>query len=239
LIRSKKLTRLVTVGNEPDNDVSVTEATFDGTATEGAMSVFGAVHRFRLSLPGRHFVDNAMLAIGVASVLNLDLPPLIASLATVEPTSRRFARYLIVTTQGVLELIDDSFNAAPNSVAALLDTLAERAANRKVLVFGDMLELGSESRRYHAELAPIIRRAGVDLLITVGTLAALVAEGADATMHYADAQAAAAAVASLLRPGDLVAVKASRRIGLDRVVAAIQAMGDSKHAVSWRIEDET
>jgi UDP-N-acetylmuramoyl-tripeptide--D-alanyl-D-alanine ligase len=237
LIPSKKLARLVTVGDQPDNDVFVTEATFDGAATEGTMSVFGTAYRFRLPLPARHFVENAMLAIGVASILDLDLDPLIASLATVAPTPRRFMRYRVATAHGMLELIDDSYNAAPDSVTALLDTLKQRAARRKVFVFGDMLELGGETQRFHQELAPEIRRAGIDLVVTVGTFARLAAEGADA-MNYADAQSASAAVVSLLRPGDLVAVKASRRIGLDKVVAAIQFAGDSTPAGSWRIEDD-
>ena len=78
-----------------------------------------------------------------------------------------------------------------------------------------------------------------DILITVGAFAHLAGAGdAAETINYANADAASAAMRLLLRPGDLVAVKASRRMWLDKVVAAIHAMGESTPVVSWKIEDE-
>jgi UDP-N-acetylmuramoyl-tripeptide--D-alanyl-D-alanine ligase len=238
LIQSKGLSQLVTVGKGSNSDIYLIEATFNGTATEGVMSVVGKPYRFRLSRPGRHFVDSAMFAVAVASVLRLDIDPLIAALATATPSPRRFERYRIATKDGAVELIDDSYNAAPDSVSALLDTLEQRAARRKVFIFGDMRGLGSDSARCHEAIAPLIGRAGVDLLVTVGTLARHAGGTASETINFADADAASAAVPSLLKPGDLVAVKASGPVGLDKVVLAIRTMGDSAPVVSWRIEDE-
>ncbi len=112
LIRSKRLGRLVTVGNGPGSDVFLVEAVFNGAVSEGTMSVFGTPYPFRLSLPGRHFIENAMFAIGVGSVIGLDVHRLISSLATASPSPGRLTRYRIQNDDGVIELIDDSFNAA-------------------------------------------------------------------------------------------------------------------------------
>ncbi len=124
------------------------------------------------------------------------------------------------------------------SVAALLDTLKLRKAIRKVFIFGDMLELGSDSARFHEEIAPQVRDAGIDVFVTIGARARLASGGAAETVGYTDAGTAAVAMPSLLKPGDLVAVKASRKMGLEKVVAAIRAMGESAPALSWRMEDE-
>jgi glutathione S-transferase len=122
--------------------------------------------------------------------------------------------------------------------ARLLEGERLGVVHRSVLDADDMLELGRESQRFHEELDPLVRGAGVYLMITVGTFAHLAAKGVAGTVNYPDAQAASAAIASLPKPGDLVAVKASRRMGLDKVVAAIQAKGDSSPAAPWKIEDE-
>jgi UDP-N-acetylmuramoyl-tripeptide--D-alanyl-D-alanine ligase len=237
LIRSKRLSRLLTVGREPDNDVHIAEMTFDGIRTTGIVSVLGKPYRLVLPLPG-HFVDSAMLALAVGGVLGLDLAPLVDALATSAPSPRRCARYRITTRDGaVMELIDDSFNAAPVSVSALLQTLQLRSAARKVFVLGDMLGLGSEATRHHEALAPLIVRAGVDLLVTVGELARLAAANSIETMNFPDADAASRGLPALLKGGDLIAVKASVEVHLENVLLAILATGDSAPVLSWRIED--
>jgi UDP-N-acetylmuramoyl-tripeptide--D-alanyl-D-alanine ligase len=239
LLRSKSLARLVAVSEGPDSDIFPLEAEFDGAVTVGMMSVLGKPHRFSLSLPARHFLETAMLAVGTATVLGLDVEALMPSLATAVPAKGRFMRYRITTVDGAIELLDDCYNAAPESVAALLGTLERRAARRKVLVLGDMLGLGSSSARLHEEIAPAVRRAGIGVLITVGELARLVGSGVDAeTMHHADAAAASVAVPPLLRPGDLVAVKGSGAMRLDNVVEAIRSLGESAAATGWTLGQE-
>jgi UDP-N-acetylmuramoyl-tripeptide--D-alanyl-D-alanine ligase len=202
------------------------------------MSVLGRRYKFRLNLPARHFAENAMFAMAVAAALGLDVERLIPTLATAPTTSRRFQRYRVTVAGGSIELVDDAYNAAPASVAAMLDSFARRIAARKVLVLGDMLELGSESARSHEEVAPQIVDAGIGLVVAVGDLARLAAPGEIESVHFTDAASAAAALPSLLRPNDLVAVKASNAVGLSAAVVAILRMGGASHAGTWRIEDE-
>ena len=115
-------------------------------------------------------------------------------------------------------VINDCYNANPMSMRAALDDLAVSAGNRRVAVLGDMLELGAEELELHREAGRHATRSGVALLITVGPLAAAMAEGFDGEVHTTpDAEHAAALVRELLRPGDTVLVKGSRGVGLEVV----------------------
>jgi UDP-N-acetylmuramoyl-tripeptide--D-alanyl-D-alanine ligase len=125
-------------------------------------------------------------------------------------------------------LIDDCYNANPMSMRAALDDLAETATRgrqaRRVAVLGDMLELGSGEREFHLELGTHAMATGVDVLITVGPLAAAMIDRFNGEAYaVADAGEAAALLPDLLAPGDAVLVKASRGVGLDAVCAALQA----------------
>jgi UDP-N-acetylmuramoyl-tripeptide--D-alanyl-D-alanine ligase len=128
-----------------------------------------------------------------------------------------------------LILIDDCYNANPMSMRAALDELAAApspgASARRVAVLGDMLELGPDERRYHVEIGEHASATGVDLLITVGPLAAAMADGFENGEAYsvADTGEAASLVAELVEPGDVVLVKASRGVGLELVCETLKA----------------
>jgi UDP-N-acetylmuramoyl-tripeptide--D-alanyl-D-alanine ligase len=129
-------------------------------------------------------------------------------------------------------VIDDCYNANPISMrAALNDLRATATANdgaRRVAVLGDMLELGPREREFHAELGEQAAAAGVDVLVTVGPLAASISERFDGETHAtADAGEAAVLVPELLAPGDVVLVKASRGVGLELVCRALGARDDT------------
>jgi UDP-N-acetylmuramoyl-tripeptide--D-alanyl-D-alanine ligase len=128
---------------------------------------------------------------------------------------------------GVL-LIDDCYNANPMSMRAALEDLAVSAPRdmhlRRVAVLGDMLELGPDERRFHAEIGAAAEAAGVDVLVTVGPLAAAMTDRFDGEAYpVADADEAAALLPELLAPGDAVLVKASRGVGLEVVCRALEA----------------
>jgi len=129
-----------------------------------------------------------------------------------------------------ITVIDDCYNANPMSMRAALDDLAATAtratAARRVAVLGEMLELGPEQRAYHLAVGEHCGAVGVDLLVTVGPLARGIADGygrGEATHATADAEQAAALVPGLLEPGDVVLVKGSRAVGLERVCHAVHA----------------
>ncbi|WP_022930676.1 UDP-N-acetylmuramoyl-tripeptide--D-alanyl-D-alanine ligase [Patulibacter americanus] len=123
-------------------------------------------------------------------------------------------------------VVVDCYNANPMSMTAALDDLATSAPGRKVAVLGDMLELGPDELRFHAELGAHARSAGVEELVAVGPLSRHTGTGFGRGVHWVpDAAAAAKLVPTLLEPGDTVLLKASRGIGLERVADALQGEG--------------
>jgi UDP-N-acetylmuramoyl-tripeptide--D-alanyl-D-alanine ligase len=119
-------------------------------------------------------------------------------------------------------VIDDCYNANPMSMRAALEDLrvtAEREGHaRRVAILGDMLELGPRERQFHLEIGEAAAEAGVDVLVAVGPLAAAMEDGFEGELHQVgDAAEAAALVPDLLRPGDIVLIKASRGVGLELV----------------------
>ncbi len=133
-----------------------------------------------------------------------------------------------VELPGGITVIDGCYNANPMSMRAALADLDATAARvnaaRRVAVLGDMLELGPDGRSYHAELGELANEAGVDLLVTVGPLAASIAESFDGECQsVADAAEAAAIVPELLGEGDVVLVKGSLGVGLKLVCDTLAA----------------
>jgi UDP-N-acetylmuramoyl-tripeptide--D-alanyl-D-alanine ligase len=124
---------------------------------------------------------------------------------------------------GDIVVVNDCYNANPMSMRAALDDLAASASGRRVAVLGDMLELGPDEARFHAEVGAHAKAAGVDLLVAVGPRAAHFADGYGEVVALPDAQAAAATVPGLLQPGDTVLLKASRGVGLEVVARALEA----------------
>jgi UDP-N-acetylmuramoyl-tripeptide--D-alanyl-D-alanine ligase len=122
-------------------------------------------------------------------------------------------------------LINDCYNANPMSMRAALDDLATSTGNRRVAVLGDMLELGGEERRLHREIGAYARASGVDLLVTVGPRASEMGkEGGEGSVYSVpDAAEAAQLLGRLLCEGDVVLVKGSRGMELERVAQRLAA----------------
>jgi UDP-N-acetylmuramoyl-tripeptide--D-alanyl-D-alanine ligase len=123
-------------------------------------------------------------------------------------------------------LIDDCYNANPISMRAALDdlvaTTGARPSARRLAVLGDMLELGPDERQFHEQLGEHAQAVGLDVLVTVGPLAAAIADRFDGESYpLADAGEAAALVPELLEPEDVVLVKGSRGVGLELVCQAL------------------
>jgi UDP-N-acetylmuramoyl-tripeptide--D-alanyl-D-alanine ligase len=125
---------------------------------------------------------------------------------------------------GPVLVIDDCYNANPMSMRAALDDLAESASGRRLAVLGDMLELGPLEATFHAEIGCYAGECGVDVLVTVGPLAAAMGPQFGGELHGTDdAAAAAALVRELVAPGDTVLVKGSRGVGLEVVAQGLRA----------------
>lgn len=183
-----------------------------------------ATRRMTSGTPGRHLVPHALAAAAVAEWLGIPLDEVAEALAA---GSRAPHRMEIREARSGAKVVDDTYNASPISVSAALDFLAETpvaAAGRRIAVLGDMLELGPEEERLHREVgADAAARA--DAVVAVGDRGRWLADGARAAgtarvLTASDAEEAASVLERELAPGpsDLVLLKASRGIGLDRAV---------------------
>lgn len=190
-------------------------------ADAGAVAVAfadGVEVELRLPTPARHQAENAAGAVAAYRALGLPLD----RIGDVEVVFSRWRGEEIELAGGGL-LINDAWNANPPAMRAALAYFAERAGDRRrVAVLGDMAELGTESPRFHSDVAEEIARAGVDVLIAVGERARAYAAARVADTYWVpDAIAAARQLDEVLRPGDCVLLKASRVIGLERLAGAI------------------
>jgi len=132
-------------------------------------------------------------------------------------------------------LVDDSYNSSPPALASVLETLRLSEPNgRRVLIMGDMLELGPMKEALHREAGRRLGAAGIGMLVAVGTLAQETAEtarrtGIDEVHHYPDSARCAESIGKLLGDGDLVLVKGSRGTHMGRVVRALIAGPGESH----------
>jgi UDP-N-acetylmuramoyl-tripeptide--D-alanyl-D-alanine ligase len=177
--------------------------------------------RVDLCVPGVHFVENALAAAAAAHALGVELPAIAQGLSAYEGTDMRG---LVIEAPGGFTVISDCYNASPTSVEAALQLLAA-TEGRRVLVFGDMAELGDEGPEAHQQVGARAAEIGVQLLITVGDLARLTGEVASHRgVEVLQAGSGAEAVEALqrrLRGGEVVLVKGSRVMHLEDVVRGL------------------
>lgn len=198
-------------------------------ASEVSMAHNGAA-RFVLTLPdgsraevalgvlGRHQVGNACIVAAVAYRLGLTADQIRDGLEQAEVLSRW--RMEVHSTSAGITVVNDAYNANPDSVAAALRALAQLpCSGRRVAVLGEMLELGEHSQGEHEQVGALSSDLGIDLVIAVGDAGGWIAAGRGTrpSVRVPDSAAALAHVRGCLASGDVVLVKASRSVGLERV----------------------
>lgn len=221
----------------------------------GTRCVLGGEHEVVLPLPGGHHALNAAAAWLVGMDFGLDAPFMIERLRSFAAAEGRSN----VMECGGVTIVDDSYNANPASMMAAIDTLrtvdtavlggaddvvdskgsASTVCGRRVLVMGDMLELGAQSGGFHERVLGSAVGGGIDLVVVVGDRFGAALELIDKTAHEpsvlacASAGDAGRALVPLLKEGDCVWIKGSRSVGLERVVEDIRKAGShSERAAS-------
>lgn len=167
--RAKELaiSRILTFGTHAKADARLLSAAPSDAGQKATGSILGRAIEFRIGAPGRHIALNAVLALTAVQLVGGDVERAAAALADFAPLKGRGARM----TAGDIEIIDESYNANPASMAAALDVLASASpgrGGRRIAVLGDMLELGQQSDALHAGLARHIAGAKVDLVFLCG-----------------------------------------------------------------------
>ncbi len=217
--------RILRVGETDHADVQVSAHEDLGEGCRGRIRVLDQTLDARLRLRGRHNLTNAAFALAAVAAFDLDPRLALDAMAETRPPAGRGA----VERLGAVTLIDDSYNANPHSMRAAIAVLAGVAPHgggRRIAVLGDMLELGDQSAARHAALADPLIDAKIDLVHLAGPAMRALRDALPETIRGAwetDAGQAASAVLDAVRPGDVVLVKGSRGMRLERVADALRA----------------
>lgn len=212
---------ITTIGVDSEADLRATDLLFHSGGT--SFRVDG--REISSPLLGTHNVHNLLSALAVVRALGFSIEAVLPAIERLEDSRRRMERHQL----GNVTVFDDTYNANPSSASAAVRVLAGLGGyERRVLVLGDMLELGELAAVLHHPVGMEAARAGLEMVIAVGELAKAAAAGAlegglpgEAVIHLERAEEAAERVPDLIRPGDAVLVKASRALRLERVVDAL------------------
>ncbi len=222
--------RVLSFGEGSACDIRATDVRLDDLARPSftlSDSSSGAALPVTLQFSGEHYVSNALAAAAIAVALGANLEQVADGLRAAEPASRW--RMEIRVAPGGYTVVNDAYNANPESMRAALKTLAAMAAGRRTwAVLGEMRELGDASVEEHDAIGRLAVRLDISRLVCVGEGTRVMHLGAsnegswgEESIHVPDVDSAIALLRGSLRPDDVVLVKASRSIGLERVAEAL------------------
>lgn len=247
----RTVANLVRVGDAPGADVRLADIAhedrsgqtwlrFDLHDSAGSRSLAAPT-------PGVHNASNAALAVAVARLLGVSDDDIARGVAAVRPPDMRMQRWRI----GEVDVYNDAYNASPESTDAAIRTFCDlaKSASRRVVVFGDMLELGDHGPDAHREVADTILVAGegtfggpVDAVVCVGELALFTAERllrewdeSRISMFHEARPEVAVTIAKAFKPGDAVLLKGSRRMKLETIEQALRDLVDNRHTPTDRV----
>lgn len=225
-IARRSRARVVRVGFDGGNDWIARDIRLDDKG--GSFSIdrqpefSGGYH---IKLLGRHQVANALFALAIGAELGMEREAIAHGLATCAPAKMRLQLF----APGGVRVLDDAYNANADSMLAALQTLRDLpCSGRRVAVLGDMAELGEASQAAHDEIGRRAAEFHLDKLFTVGRKAGDIASaarrnGLQTVVEISEVEMAVRAVQEFARPGDVVLIKASRSMRLERISQALQA----------------
>jgi UDP-N-acetylmuramoyl-tripeptide--D-alanyl-D-alanine ligase len=219
---------LIIYGFSERSTVRATDLLFDSRGYPTFNLILGSTPPLavKLQIPGRHNIQNALASAALGYRMGLDPTDIVCGLEGFTPTAMRLE---VIESSSGFTVINDAYNANPDSMRAALGTLVSmQASGKRVAVLGDMGELGVRAREFHYEMGTYAAQSDIELVICIGELAREIAQGAQTGGMSSDAiylcdtcVQAVAVLEPLLEPGDIVLVKASRSMGLERVVKGL------------------
>ena len=228
------VSRLVGFGRSEAAEARLLSCSLQDTGSDVAALIHGRRIEYRLGAAGEHWVLNSIAALAVVEALGANVVEAAATLKGIGASPGRGARRMLKFGAGTVELLDESYNANPVSMRAMLALLARTEparSGRRLLAMGDMRELGEGADAYHAGLADAVAASGAAQVFLCGphmqALWPLLAP-AQRGVHRPDSAALAGDVAAALRAGDVIAVKGSLGSKMKNVVDAIVAASDGE-----------
>ena len=214
--------RTITYGIENDADVKAENISFERFGETRFTLVSGDVRAdVKFPLNGKHNILNGLAAAGVGISFGMTISEIAASLQTVEPPPQRGE---VLYFKDGFTVINDSYNSNPAALMSMIDTLIDGSSDRRrIVVAGEMLELGPDEQVIHRETGEAIAKTGIDMLIGVRGHALEMVEGARAAGLAAadfveDSDAAGELLTSVAKNGDVILVKGSRGVRTEKVI---------------------
>lgn len=223
--------KIVRYGLEPENDIQAIHINEKGeSGIDFTVAMDGSSEVFNVPLPGIHNVYNALSAITVARLFDLEAESIRRGLTGFKPSKNRME---IITTADGLKIINDVYNANPESMRAAINVLkGYKAEGRRAFIAGDMLELGGISDKEHYEIGAYAASNGIDIIASIGNHSGDIVKGAEALgvdrknlYAFPDKETAAPQLKQMLRPGDVLLVKGSRAMKLEYIVDYLRERG--------------
>lgn len=214
---------IIRVGLEPEDDYYVHDICDHGdhgVDYQLTVKAEGRTYPVHLEIPGAHNALNSAMALAGCTIHGVTIEEGIPGLRNVTLTGSR----LTIREKDGIKIIDDAYNAAPDSVKSALNTLMSIEGKRKIALLGGMNELGSESAKYHQEVGAYAAENEIDLLITVGekafdyVIGAREGLGEAQILHFAEKEDLYAKADEIFKAGDVVLVKASRGMEFEQII---------------------
>lgn len=223
------------VGTEDDCDLVISDVCNRGEAGTSFTLAMGReleakseaatepIGHFELKLPGLHNILNASLAVCVGLCMGVGMEDAARALEQMGPTDKRGG----IENIGGIRVIDDTYNAGPDSMKAAIDVLMGTRGKRHVAILGDMFELGDETSKFHKEIGEYARNSGVEKVICIGDISANTAEAAgDKATYFKDKDSFYGAMVELIREGDIVLLKGSRGMAMEEIIDKLKEKFD-------------
>lgn len=215
--------QIVYYGLSPDADIYADEIINDSSISiKFSLNYQNENINLKLDRPGRHNVYNALSAVAVARLLDLSWQNIKEGFSQVEYSALRWD---VKRTNNDITIINDTYNANPLSMKAVVEAICSMQGERIIVTLGAMLELGSREKDAHLELGQYLKDKQVDTLITVGEIASIIADGAENAgmekykiKRVKDNQKALIYLNNYLKPGDILLVKGSRGNKMEEIV---------------------
>jgi UDP-N-acetylmuramoyl-tripeptide--D-alanyl-D-alanine ligase len=215
--------RVVYFGAGPCADPQTLDASEDAAGLHIRFRAGDRVGELTLQLLGAHNASNAMAGLAVALEAGVDLDAAVAALSSLTAGDKRGQ---VIEIDGAT-ILNDSYNSNPEALRSMIRTLAARPAQRRILVAGEMLEMGERGSAMHAACGLAAAEAGIDLVAGVQGnavhLAAAACMGGVASLFLANAEEAGLWLKQTLQPGDVVLVKGSRGVHLERAIEVVKS----------------
>ena len=228
-LAGQRAQRCFAMSSASDADVRAAVVVWQSGAWQFTLKTPEGTAPVHLHIAGRHNVKNALAATACALAAGVPLAAVVQGLVAFEPVKGRSRALVLQMGAQEITLVDDTYNANPDSVRAAIDVLAELPAPR-LLVLGDMGEVGNQGPEFHAEVGTYAAERGIEALFTLGDLCVHSAQAFGAARHFADMGSLLLAATESLGEFRSVVVKGSRFMKMERVVQALQSHSNDQNS---------